>query len=127
MKIKKGNVYSFDLENRSGLKQSRNIYNVQVLGVYKRRLFNTIYKVRCMETSEIFNCSKYLLYPYPTNYSELNDRVFVRLPDDMPTIIDEDIETINSLLQTVSKNTDLYTYCFKLKQKLEYYYNVRNV
>jgi len=127
MKIKINDVYSFDVFNRCGQKEHNAIYNVQVLKKKRRFLRKTIYIARCINTGQMITCTKNLLTPFPSNYSMGADRVYVRYPDDNPKITNEDIVSITLAMEQVSKNTDLYTYLYKLKQKLEYYYTARDV
>lgn len=127
MRIKINNIYSFDVENKLKQKANGAIYNVQVIGKRRRLFAKTLYKARCTATGRMVQCTKDYLTPYPTNLSEAGERIYTRFPDDMPPITSEDVNTMKGILDSIPKNTDLYTYAFKLKQKIDFYHNARDV
>lgn len=122
-KIKIFDVYAFDILNKLNSKEN-GTYSVQVLEIQKRFLKSPIYTVISLETKQIIRCTKDLLTPIPSN-SELH--IYVRHPDDCPTITDTDIRTVNGLLANMDTNSPVFTNLRKLKLKLDYYSKVRNI
>ena len=125
MRIKLFKEYAFDIRNYIKLREG-GTFTVQVLEIKRRLFLPTVYTVISLQTGETFKCGKKHLTPI----IDSQERIFcVRYPLDTPPVTKDDVQLLESIKQSpcIAENQEYFDKIEKLKLKLEFYSNIKDV
>lgn len=120
MEINLHDICVFDILNKLNIRENGTT-TVQVIDIHKRLFRKPLYTVLSLQTGDSYKVSKDYLTPIPQGQIP----TLIRYQDNFPPINEEDLKTIEAILNHIDTDNLLYKNLCKLHLKMELYSKVK--